>query len=131
MVASSFSRGLILVQAAAWLMAASIARADIYQWTMTGGSVAQSGTLCPGGSNVTASPGADLSALDLTQAYLIGANLANANLSNTTLANADLTDANLTSASLFGADISQCQLDRRRGGRNAVRIVGPHGVAVL
>ena len=63
--------------AAAWE-----ARGDIYQRTLgPSGWKAQSSTLCPGGSGVSAVPGTDLESLDLMQAYLINATLTNANLS--------------------------------------------------
>ena len=71
------------------------AHANIYEWTTdANGNVVQSSTVCPGGSGVSAAPGANLTGLDLTQAYLISANLSNADLYNSALTNANLT-ANL------------------------------------
>jgi uncharacterized protein YjbI with pentapeptide repeats len=90
--------------------AASQARCQIYQWAMSGGKVVQSSALCPGGSGVSAVPDANLSFLDLTQAYLINANLTNANLYGTTLTNANLTNANLTSADAQDATLTGAKL---------------------
>ena len=80
-------------------------RAQIYQWAWVDPSdpslgVYQSSTLCPGGAGVLAVPNANLSSLDLTQAYLINSNLTYAYVSSTTLTNADLQGANLTNADI-------------------------------
>jgi uncharacterized protein YjbI with pentapeptide repeats len=98
----------------AFMAIASAARGDIFEWTISGGSVVQSSTLCPDGSGVSAVPGAFLGSLDLTQAYLVNADLStaslsygtltNANLSNANVTNADLTSCRLTDANLIGAD---------------------------
>jgi autotransporter-associated beta strand protein len=96
--------------AVALLLAASPSRADIYQWTMSGGSVTESGTVCPGGAGASAVPGANLASLDLTQAYLIGANLSNAAIYSATLTNADMSGANLSGSSLYGATLSGATL---------------------
>jgi autotransporter-associated beta strand protein len=84
-------------------LAASRADANIYQWTTSGGSVVQSTTLCVGGSGVSAVANANLSNLNLTQAYLIGANVSVGTLTNTNLTNANLTNASFTAATLPGA----------------------------
>ena len=42
---------LVLLAAASWLPA-SLARADIYEWTISSGSVVQSNTVCPGGAGM-------------------------------------------------------------------------------
>ena len=79
---------------------ASHAVADIFQWAYVNPSdpsqgVVQSSTLCPDGAGVSASPNANLSGLNLTQAYLISANLGNTNLNFATLTSANLTNAYL------------------------------------
>ncbi len=92
------------------LLAAAPSQADIYQWTISDGTVTQSNTLCPSGSGVNAAPGANLAGLDLTQAYLIGADLGGASLYNTMLASADMTGANLSKATLYGATLTDATL---------------------
>ena len=89
-----------LVLVLCFVLFARQAQANIYEWAISGGSVVQSPTLCPGGSGVSAAPGAYLTYLNLTQAYLINANLSNANLEYATLTNASLTGANLSNANL-------------------------------
>jgi len=99
---------------AAWVIvsvaAASQVYGDIYEWTISGGSVVQSPKVCPGGSGVYAVPNANLANLDLTQAYLIGAYLNSANLSSGTLTNANLATADLTDANLFSATLTNANL---------------------
>jgi uncharacterized protein YjbI with pentapeptide repeats len=95
--------------------------ADIYQWAWvnpadtTQGKIAST-TVCRGGAGVSAVPNANLSARDLTQAYLINTDLTNADLSNTLLGNADLTNANLTGASITGANFNSGDLHFYSGG---------------
>jgi autotransporter-associated beta strand protein len=106
-------RGGAAIVAVSLLLTASLARANINEWTLSGGSVVKSNTPCPGGVGVNAVPGASLSSLDLTKAYLISANLTGANISsailitaiasNGTLTNANLNDANFSSGTLTNA----------------------------
>ena len=105
----------ILVSVFLLLSGASQVQANIYEWAYVNPSnpsqgIYQSSTVCPGGSGVSAVPSANLSSLDLTQAYLIGANLTTANLSYATLTNATLTNANLTSAPLNGSTLTNANL---------------------
>ena len=95
----------ILVSAFLLVSGVSYTRADIYEWALSNGIVTQSTTVCPGGSGVSAVPNADLSNLDLTQAYLIQADLTSA-----TLTDADLTNANVSSGVLTNACLSGCIL---------------------
>ena len=88
------------------LLAASQTRADIFQWKVSGGNFVKSTTLCPSGSGANAVPSANLSGLDLTQAYLIGANLTGANLSNAELYTANASNGTLTNANLNSADLT-------------------------
>ena len=98
----------------------TIARAGIYQWEYVNPGDPSQGkqqslVLTPGGAGVDAVPKANLSGLNLTNAYLIGANLNQADLTTTILTNADLSQANitdtlldrttLTNANLTGANI--------------------------
>ncbi len=113
-------RGGAVLAAVSLLLAASHARATIFQWKITGGSVTQSTTACLGGNGVNAMPSANLANLNLTKAYLIGANLTSANLSsgtlvtaiatNATLANANLNSTNLTSGTLTNAILTGADL---------------------
>ncbi len=82
----------------------------IYEWTLSGGSVVRSSTVCPGGSSVYAVPGATLSDLNLTQAYLVNADLGNADLGNANLSNANLYAATLADANLTGTNLSNANL---------------------
>src|SRR5262245_31948520 len=103
----------------ALLIAASGARADIFQWEYIDPAnpslgKQQSSMLAPDGGGVNAMPGANLSDRNLTMAYLIGADLSvsiiydeygnpnyyYANLTNANLSQADLTNANLDGATL-------------------------------
>ena len=91
------------------------ARAQIYEWAYVdpsdpGQGVYQSSTLCPGGAGVSAVPGANLSSLNLTQAYLINSNLTSANLNSATLTNADLQGSNLSNAGLSYATLTNANL---------------------
>src|SRR5690606_18469201 len=81
-----------------WL--ATAARADIFQWeyinpSEPGEGKQQSLTLAPDGAGVVAEPGADLTSLDLTKAYLSDANLEGAYLYYSNLTDADFRQANL------------------------------------
>src|SRR5688500_19944182 len=73
-----------VVQIAAVMFAfANSAHADIFQWEYINPAdpsqgKQQSTTLAPDGAGVDAVPGANLSGLNLTKAYLIGADLTNA-----------------------------------------------------
>src|SRR5208283_5265971 len=76
----------ILVSVFLFMSWVSPSCADIFEWAYINPSnpsqgVVQSSVVCPGGSGVSAFPSANLSSLDLTQAYLIWANLTSANLS--------------------------------------------------
>jgi len=86
----------------------TVSQADIYQWTYAadGYTLIQSTTSCPGGVDVSAAPGVDLSSRDLTKAALWNTNLTDANFTSAILDNAYLTNANLTGANLSGADLS-------------------------
>jgi uncharacterized protein YjbI with pentapeptide repeats len=94
---------IILVSAVLVLGYATMVQADIYQWAWspTLGTYSTF-TLCPGGTGVTGTPGADLSSRNLTQAYLIGANLTSVSCYGSTLTNAALNYANLTNANFYG-----------------------------
>ena len=102
------------------LVSVSIARANIYQWQWVNSSdhsqgKMQSSTLCPGGSGVSAVPGANLASRNLTQAYLDKTNLAWASFSSGTLTNGTLVASTLTyaifeHATLTGADFSAADL---------------------
>jgi len=104
----SVPRGMALVLA--FMAIASAARGDIFEWTISGGSVVRSSTLCPDGSGVSAAPGAILESRDLTQAYLVNADLSTASLSYSTLTSAILTGANLTNALLDSANLTNANL---------------------
>ena len=98
-----------------WCLVASQASADIFEWAWVnpnnpGQGKVQSSIVCPGGHGVSAAPNANLSALDLTQAYLIGSNINGANFSGTSLSNADLTNANLTSTCFNSATLANATL---------------------
>jgi len=100
----------ILVSIFLLTLGASQTLADIYEWAWVNPNdptqgVYQSSVVCPGGSGVYAVPDANLSDLDLTQAYLIGANL-----TFTHLYQATLTNANLTGAAVVGADFGNSNL---------------------
>jgi autotransporter-associated beta strand protein len=88
------------------LLAALHARANIYEWKISGGAFVQSTTVCPGGSGVNAVPSANLASLDLTQAYLIAANLTGANLNLTTLVDCNASNGTLINANLSGAGLT-------------------------
>ena len=97
------------------MLGTSQTQADINEWAWVNPNdptqgVVQSSVVCPGGAGVSAVPGANLSYLDLTQAYLIGDNLTNAALWVTTLTNANLTNANLTNADLYSATLTNADL---------------------
>src|SRR5262245_9143900 len=94
-----------------WFLAAicisSLVRADIFQWEYINPAdpalgKQQSATLCVDGADANAAPGAGLSGLNLTMAYLTGANLTNAGFSN-----AIITDADFTAAEVRGANFSR------------------------
>jgi uncharacterized protein YjbI with pentapeptide repeats len=86
-------------------------QANIYEWAYdSSDNVIQSSTVCPGGSGVSAVPSANLSYLNLTEAYLIGADLSSANLTVAELWSATLTNANLTNANLTNADLTYANL---------------------
>ena len=72
-------RGGAVLAALSLLLAASLARAAIFQWKISGGNVVASTTACQGGTGVNAVPGANLANLDLTKAYLTSFNLTGAN----------------------------------------------------
>ncbi len=99
-------RGGAVLAALPLLLAASHARATIFQWKVTGGSITQSTTACIGGAGVNAMPSANLANLNLTKAYLIGADLTSATMSNATLVTAIATSATLTNANLNRADLT-------------------------
>ena len=88
-------------------------RADIYQWELDGWYHQPSNTPCAGGSGVCAEPYANLSGLDLTQAYLAWGfgNLTGADLRFTNLTNAWADWATLTSADLLGANLNSAWLN--------------------
>ena len=107
--------------------AASIARADIYQWEYTDPAdpsqgKRQSATLAPGGAGVDATPGANLSARSLTMAYLIRADLADATFGYSTLTSADFTEANLSNVDFLGGTLTNAAFRAAdiRGGRFGV-----------
>ena len=107
MLTTRFAGRIFLLSAVLCGWAASQARANIYEWTTdAGGNVIQSTTLCPGGSGVSAAPDANLSSLNLTQAYLLSADLAGAGLYSSTLTNANFTNANLASADLYSSTLT-------------------------
>ncbi|HEY3394165.1 MAG TPA: pentapeptide repeat-containing protein [Lacipirellulaceae bacterium] len=86
---------------------APVARADIFQWEYINPANPSQGkqlstTLAPDGAGANAVPGAFLSRLDLTMAYLIGANLSGTTANVINLTNADLSQANLTNANFSG-----------------------------
>src|SRR5262245_58216335 len=91
------------------------AHADIYQWEYINPAdpsqgKQQSTTLAPDGAAVDAAPGADLSHLDLTKAYLVGAPLSKANLTGTNLYMAHLTAADFSKANLSNGDFVSAML---------------------
>ena len=105
----------ILVSVFLLMSLASQTWADIDEWAYVNPSdptqgVYQSSVVCPGGAGVFAVPNANLSSLDLTQAYLIGANLTNASVNNATLTNANLTNANLTNTQFFYSTLTNANL---------------------
>ncbi|QDU70408.1 pentapeptide repeat-containing protein [Mucisphaera calidilacus] len=109
----------------AWIAALTLCttttHANIYQWQYIDPAnpslgKQQSTTLAPGGAGATAEPRADLTARDLTMAWLRDANLNKADISHANLTNADLVRANLTSVlfidtRLADADLSHANLD--------------------
>jgi uncharacterized protein YjbI with pentapeptide repeats len=108
-LAARFCLGLLLV--------ASAAHADIFQWEyIPPGNpiqgIQQSTTLAPDGAGVDAVPGAELSGLDLTMAYLPSADLTDANLTFTNLTNAFLRGAALAGANLRQANLSGASFGR-------------------
>ena len=83
-----------LMSVFAFMLAAGQIYGDIDEWAYLNPSnpsdgVYQSTILCPSGSGVNAAQNADLSGLNLTQAYLVAVNLANANLDTTNLTTAN------------------------------------------
>src|SRR5262245_34367334 len=93
------------------ILAAMAARADIFQWEYINPAdpsqgKQQSTTLAPDGAGVDAVPGANLSYLYLTMAYLDGADLKNAIGKHT----------NLYKASFVGANLSGAHFTRTSGG---------------
>jgi uncharacterized protein YjbI with pentapeptide repeats len=97
----------ILVTVFLLVSRAAKTQANIYEWTYDSiYNVIQSSTVCPGGTGVSAVPSANLSHLDLTQAYLIRADLTEVNLNSTTLTNANLTNSRLTNANLTNANVA-------------------------
>jgi len=90
------------------ILSGGTARADIFEWEYINPldpsqGVKQSNTLVPGGTGVSPAPGAALTSLNLTKAYLIEADLTGANAKAATLTNADFRGANLAGASLQNA----------------------------
>jgi len=91
------------------LVCAGAVQADIYQWEYIDPAHPELGkqpspTLCPDGAGATAMPAANLSYLDLTQAYLIGADLSGARTTGSTFTNADFGGANLGGMWAYGTD---------------------------
>jgi autotransporter-associated beta strand protein len=104
-----------IVTASLFLYPTKPAIGAIYQWEWIDPvhpelGKQQSTTLCPGGENVNAEPGAWLTDRNLTQAYLINANMANATCYNTIFTDADLSHANLSGARLDGAFLTDTNL---------------------
>jgi uncharacterized protein YjbI with pentapeptide repeats len=85
------------------LLSVSKAHADIHEWTLSGGSVVQSSTLCPGESGVFAVPNANLYGRDLTQAYSINANLTNATVTGANFCSTPITSSQLCSTANYQA----------------------------
>jgi uncharacterized protein YjbI with pentapeptide repeats len=108
----------------ALLASASVSRADIYQWQWVnpndpGQGKTASSIVCPGGSGVSAVPGANLSSRNLTQAYLDNKDLTSANCPSAIFANATLVAANLSKADLrwcnfTGADVAGTTITEAR-----------------
>jgi uncharacterized protein YjbI with pentapeptide repeats len=115
-----------------FVLCATTARADIYQWEWANPehTIKQpSTTLCPGGAGGTAVPNADLSYRDLTRAYLTNTNLQNASFHFSTLANADLSGANLTGALFwqdffFGSSTNLCGANLSGANLTRAQLVG-------
>jgi uncharacterized protein YjbI with pentapeptide repeats len=117
-------RQIVLVATCAALVCvAPAAHADIFQWEYInpadpGQGKQQNTMIAPDGAGVDAVPGADLSSLNLTMAYLVGAELYSiyecdefsCHEQKTNLSGTNLTDADLTSASLFFANLSGANL---------------------
>ncbi len=101
---SLLPRALLALFTVLLLSAAAPARADIYEWVISGGSIVQSNTVCSGGSGVTAAPAANLSGRNLSNAYLLGANCTGANFNNAVLLSAALQGANLSGGSIANAN---------------------------
>jgi uncharacterized protein YjbI with pentapeptide repeats len=88
-----------------------LALGSIYQWAYDAhGNVIQSSSLCPDGAGVSAVPSANLSGLNLTQAWLIGVNLSNATLSYGTLTRANISYSTLTNANISYATLTNVNL---------------------
>ncbi len=99
-------RGRAVLATLSLLLAASHARATIFQWKVSGGNLVQSTTACQDGAGVNAVPDANLANLDLTKAYLTSFNLTGATLSGATLVTAIASSATLTNANLNSADLT-------------------------
>ena len=92
------------------LIGTGAASGTIFEWEYINPSKPSEGkrsssTPCPDGLGVNAGPGADLSGLDLTKAYLIGWNLTGANLAGAILDDADASQAILDGADATGASL--------------------------